>query len=66
MASLWKTKSMAMVSTNGQTAENTKAGGLRVSKMVTASILAAKRIRNMGYGSTESDSLGLTLVRLSL
>ena len=66
MASSWQTKSRATVYTNGQTAENTQAGGLKVSNMATASILAAKRMRNMVYGSTASDSLGLTLVRSSL
>ena len=66
MASLWQTKSKATVSTNGQTAENTLAGGLKVSNMATASILAAKRMRNMDYGSMASDSLGLTPPRSNL
>ena len=66
MASLWLTKNKAMVSINGQTVGNKLAGGLKVSNMATAYILAAKGMRNMGYGSMASYSLGLTLARSNL
>ena len=57
-ASLWTTKSKVMDSTSGQTAESTKAGGIKVSNMASASTRAAKRTRNSGFGNTESALLG--------
>ena len=58
MASLSQTKSRATVSTDGQTAESTVAGGNKVSNMASASILGAEATRNTGFGNMVSASPG--------